>query len=74
MPTIQEMADIAILYETAPSDAMIVACVQRHYETGEPLQLHQRPPTPAPREGRPAESVPWRRYVERNTDTRDNHV
>lgn len=73
MLTIQALAEIAFRYETATSDAMIVACVQRHYLTGEPLALPVRPTSSARRGERPADGAPWREYVERNGDTRLNH-
>ena len=73
MLSIQTLVEIAFRYETAASDAMIVACVQRHYVTGEPLELPVRASCATPRGERPAYTVPWRDYVERNSDTRLNH-
>ena len=42
MLTIQTLADIAMKHATYMSDSMIIACVQRHYRTGEPLELRSR--------------------------------
>ena len=40
--TLQVLADIAIRWPTTMSDAMIIACVRRHHETGEPLRIKTR--------------------------------
>jgi hypothetical protein len=71
--TLQQMADIAMRWETTMSDAMIVACVQRHHETREPLRIKTR------REARgqvrviQGDDVDWERLMRENSDTRWNH-
>jgi len=81
MLTIQAMADIAMRHATFMSDAMIVACVQRHHRTGEPLVIPtvtgrraSRPAVPADRTPEDLDADEWRRMVERNADTRWQHV
>ena len=84
MPTLQELADIAGRYDTAMADAMIVACIQRHYRTGEPLRMRKRVRDrlagKAPMRQAPArviyadlESEEWERIMRENGDTRWNH-
>ena len=84
MPTIQEMADMAVRYCTSMADAMIVACIQRHYRTGEPLsvreRLRERLEGRAPRSSAPPrlvyaepEDEDWERLMRENSDTRWVH-
>jgi len=78
--TIQELCDIALRHRTEMAVAMVAACVERAYRTGEPLVVVW-----------PDESVQadfrarasshdevtedeWRRLVERNGDTRWHHL
>lgn len=75
MPSVQEIADIASRHLTRMADAMIAACVAWALETGQPLRMPGRPARGAPSSmERPAEDVPWRRMVERNSDTRWQHT
>ena len=75
--TLQEMLDIAMRYETAMADAMIIACIQCHHETGEPCVIRSRDRLARGQpDRRPAEDIPedeLRRLVERNADTRMQH-
>ena len=75
--TIQTLADIAMRHATYVSAAMIVACVRRHYRTGEPLELGPRVEYPRDIDAVAMAEIPqgeWRRMVERNSDTRWQHV
>lgn len=75
--TLQEMLDIAMRYETYMADAMIIACIQRHHETGEPCVPRSRDRLARGQpERRPAEEITedeLLRLVERNADTRMQH-
>lgn len=78
--TIQEMVDIAMRYETAMSDALIIACIQHHYLTGEPLapptrEMARRCEQSAARHesAYELEDTELRAMVERNSDTRHQH-
>lgn len=83
MLTIQTLVDIAMRYATYMSDAMIIACIQRHYATGEPLVVPSRSPIDVPdplgvplgaEAGYELVEGEWRRLVEGNADTRWQHV
>lgn len=83
MLTIQTLVDIAIRHATYMSDAMIIACIQRHYATGEPLVVPSRSHIDEPASpGIPSGAVvatevgegDWQRMVEGNSDTRWQHV
>lgn len=73
---LNELLEIACRYDTAPSDAMIKAVINKAIEDHVTLvnlrRLRQRPCRPEPRERAIPFSV-WKRYVERNSDTRWNH-
>ena len=73
--TINQLAAIAAKYLTVMADAMIVACVAKALETGEPLVVPERA---AGR--RPAyvgyvydEEPDWERMVRGNSDTLEMH-
>ena len=74
--TLQEMLRIALRHFTAMADAMVAACVRKAAETGEPLAIPER--EAPPRRGRRPSAEPdargWVLMVERNSDTRRNHV
>ena len=80
MLTVQQMLDIAARHFTAMADAMVAACVAKAIEEGLPLVVPERPSGKRTRGGAPArpapsgERVEWRRLVERNSDTRWQHV
>ena len=75
MPSVQEIADIASRHLTRMADATIAACVAWSLETGQPLRIPERATHKAPSHvERPAEDVPWRQMVERNSDTRWQHT
>lgn len=75
--TIQQLAAIAARYVTRMADAMIAACLARHLETGEPLDIPERR-----HESRPAyvgqaasnDEPDWERMVRTNSDTRRMHM
>ena len=82
MPSLQELLEIALRYATAMADAMIVACYQKAHEVGvrlvrpkagrspRPSARGRDPRLPLQEEGEPD----WRRLMERNGDTRANHL
>ena len=75
MLSVQQIADIAGRHLTRMADATIAACVAWSLETGEPLRMPSRTARGAPSHmERPAEDVPWRQMVERNSDTRWQHT
>lgn len=75
MLSTQRLYDIASAHDTAVAAAMVAACLGRaaadgvRLRTPHPLTCRERA-----RGRRPAERVPWRRMVERNGDTRWQHV
>lgn len=72
--TIQQLAEIASRHLTRMADAMIAACLARHLETGEPLDIPERRYEPRPAYVRPADPEPdWERMVRGNSDTRHLH-
>ena len=72
--TLQVLADIAIRWPTTMSDAMIIACVRRHHETGEPLRIKTRKQARRAMAMRPPdEDVDWERMMRENSDTRWCH-
>lgn len=77
MLTIQTLADIAMRHATYVSAVMIVACVRRHHMTGEPLDLRARAARPGGMVAMAPDGITWDEWlhmVERNTDTRWQHV
>ena len=76
--TLQEMAEIAARHETRMADAMLLACVERALETGEPLLVPERggaasgKPRKAP--GDDLADAEWERLQRGNSDTRWCHV
>ena len=73
MLSLQQLARIAAAYFTAMADAMLAACVAKAVETGEALDIPERPRART-RGERPGEDVDWGRMVESNGDTRWQHV
>lgn len=79
MLTLQQIADIAGRHYTRMADAMIEACVRHAQETGEKFDIPERCIMPRKsRVSRKAERriafEEWRRMVERNSDTKEQHV
>lgn len=70
---LQELLDIAARHATTMADAMVAACLTKAVATGEAIDVTRLAGAPS-RGERPSEDVPWRRMVERNTDTRLCHV
>ena len=74
--SIQQLAAIAARYITRMADAMIAACVVRHLETGEPLDIPERHVEPRPAyvcRAAATDEPDWERMVRGNSDTRRMH-
>lgn len=72
--TLQTLLELACRHETAMADAMVAAVVAKAQETGERLENVPRRRLAETRHELTIPYSAWRRYVERNSDTRWNHV